>query len=127
VVPRGDPRDGPWPDSGPPLSVAPARVMGILRSDKGQALDPPYSAPEARLEDERHPEVTEAYNRFTPNENRHQTMLEVVQALASYEPLGLAGSTSALQKPEPGLDVAVADRADEAEARAGCRRAADGV
>lgn len=127
VVAPGNPGYGRWPLIGPPLSIAPAWVMDILRSDKGKTLDTPYSAPEARLEDEWHPKVTEAYNRFTPRHDRHQTMIEAVQALASYELLGLAGSTSALQKLEQWFVVAVSDRADEDEARDEYRRALEGA
>ncbi len=110
-----------------PAATAPAWLVERLHKAAEPAPDGPYDAPDARLEDEWHPKVEEAYERFEAKGDRHTSMLEAVGALASYELLGYAGATSALRRLEENFTVAVLDRSTPSEARLEYRRALDGA
>jgi hypothetical protein len=113
-------------------SVAPQWVMKRLRdlaaAETAQALDDPYSAPEARLEpiEEWSEKVHQALNGFDLSD-RHTSMLTSVAALCSYELLGYAGATRALMILEATFTKAIKDRATPAEAEREFRRALDGA
>ena len=106
--------------------VAPGWVMKRLRAEVNVEHDDPYDVPEARLEKEWHPKVTEAFKSFDGRGDRHTSMTVAVAALCSCELLGYAGATLALMSLELAFTEAVRDRSTEAVARREYRRALDG-
>jgi hypothetical protein len=78
-----------------------------------------------------HPKVTMAYDRFVfADSDRHDTMVSVTGALASYELLGYPGATTALERNLPQafvLAVAADRRGGESQARLEYHRALKGA
>lgn len=109
------------------IPFAPEWLMQLLREAAETPLDSPYSAPEARREEQWHEKVTEACSRFEGATDRHNSMLEVVGALASYELGQYAGATAALEAFEEVYIRAIEDRSNPADARREYRRALEGA
>lgn len=104
---------------------APDWVMERLRAPAADAAD--YEAADEHRESEWHPTVLHRFEQYDGTGDRHTKMVGVVNALASYELLGYAGSTSALDELEDLFVESVRDRSSEAEAHREYRRALRGA
>lgn len=108
-----------------PTYLPPDWVMRILREPVAEAAD--YDEVDAHRESEWHPRVQAKFEEYTGEGDRHTSMATIVNALASYELLGFAGSTSSVEELREIFIESVADRSSAYVAGQEYDRALDGA